>query len=88
MWSDATARFPRGVLADLLEVVRRLGVPAVGFDVVRVGVTFFVLDVNVNPALAIHEATGRPRALADAYLDAWLTLLARRTAQRRAPRSG
>jgi hypothetical protein len=84
MWKDATTRFPRHVLANLNGITVGLGLPAIGFDIIRAGGKYHVLDVNVGPALAIHTHTERPRDLSDAYLDSWLSTP--RTSRRQAHR--
>jgi hypothetical protein len=60
-------------LADLNGITVGLGLPAVGFDIIRADGAYHVLDVNVGPGLAIHTHTERPRDLSDAYLDSWLS---------------
>lgn len=60
---------PRDVVESLAEIVDDLGAPGVGFDVVRDGQTFWLLDANLSPSFAIHA-----RDLAPAYVASWLEL--------------
>lgn len=76
LWRDATLRFPKAELQALLRVVRRLGVGGAGFDLMRTRAGLVVLDVNVVPALGVHRATERPRALARAYFESWIATTA------------
>lgn len=72
LWRDATPRFSRPLLTALLAVVTRLSAPGLGFDLLRIGRRWVLLDINVNPSLAIHLATDHPRNLAPAFLRSWL----------------
>lgn len=77
LWRDVRSiREP--LLEDLHRIVVTLGVPGLGFDVIRRGPRAYLIDVNAAPSLRIHLATDRPRDLVPAFLADWMALTSRR----------
>jgi hypothetical protein len=73
-WADDTEAIGPEVLLPLDAILTHLQAPGAGFDLLEQADGHVLLDVNTNPALAIHLATERPRDLAPAFLAGWLDL--------------
>lgn len=72
-WRD-DPRFPREIVAELIQLVQDLRRAGVGFDVILADDGVYVLDVNLFPSLAIHADGEPPRRIASAFLRDWIAL--------------
>lgn len=71
-WTDSTSFVPADWLVDLHAILRTIGTPVIGVDILRSDEVAYVLDINLAPDLCVHLVTDTPRNLAAAVMDSWL----------------
>jgi hypothetical protein len=74
-WADVSDVLEPTLLAALHRIVKKLRMPGIGFDLMRTVERDVLLDVNLDPALAIHLATKPSHDLAPSFLEDWVRVV-------------
>lgn len=72
LWRDVTLTVEKLLLLESYNILNKLKVPFIGFDLIYTNQSYYLLDVNLSPSLLIHLATDIPRDLTLSMLDSWI----------------